>query len=139
MGRGSIGISVSNGQQRRTAAFLCDVRSGICDALGEVEPESASAGGLLDELADQAESDVPGTFPNWPSGCSREALTTCASAVPPTVREWLDLMLGPEFQASAFPATIAGIDPSSISAAEMADSGACLARRDARPGSISRH
>ncbi len=39
-GRGSIGISVSNHEQRLTAAFLCDLRSGICDALGEVEPES---------------------------------------------------------------------------------------------------
>jgi hypothetical protein len=119
-GRGSIGISVSNGQQRRTAAFLCDVRSGICDALGEVEPESASAGGLLDELAVQAEPECIRDVPELALGLLSGSLTTCPGMVPPTVREWLDLMLGPEFQASAVPATIAGIDPSSISAAEMA-------------------
>jgi hypothetical protein len=119
-GRGSIGLSVSNALERRTAAFLCDVRSGICDALGEVEPESATAGGLLDELEDQAESECARDVPDLALGLLSGSLTTCASAVPPTVREWLDLMLGPDFQASPVPATIAGIDPSSISAAEMA-------------------
>jgi hypothetical protein len=119
-GRGSIGLSVSNALHRRTAAFLCDVRSGVCDALGEVEPESETAGGLLDELEDQAESDCARNAPDLALGLLSGSLTTCAGAVPPTVREWLDLMLGPEFQASPVPATIAGIDPSSISSAEMA-------------------
>jgi hypothetical protein len=120
MGRGSVGISVSQGKQRRTAAFLCDVRSGICDALGEVEPESPTAGSLLDELADQAGSECARDVPELALGLLSGSLTVCADAVPPTVREWLDLMLGPEFQPSAFPATIAGIDPSSIPAPEMA-------------------
>jgi hypothetical protein len=119
-GRGSIGLSVSNAVERRTAAFLCDVRSGICDALGEVEPESDMAGGLLDELEDQADSDCARDAPDLALGLLSGSLTTCANAVPPTVREWLDLMLGPEFQASAVPATIGGIDPSSISTTEMA-------------------
>ncbi len=119
-GRGSIGLSVSNAHQRRTAAFLCDVRSGVCDALGEVEPESETAGGLLEELEDQAEADCARDVPDLALGLLSGSLTTCARVVPPTVREWLDLMLGPEFQASPVPATIAGIDPSSISAAEIA-------------------
>jgi hypothetical protein len=121
MGRGSIGISVSQGSQRRTAAFLCDVRSGICDALGEVETESATAGGLLDELGEQADSDCAHDVPDLALGLLAGSLTVSASKVPPTVREWLDLMLGPEFQARMLPATIAGIDPSSIHAAEMPD------------------
>jgi hypothetical protein len=119
-GRASIAISVTNGEQRRTAAFLCDVRSGICDALGEVEPESGAAGGLLDALEDQSETQCARDVPELALGLLSGSLTTCADAVPPTVREWLDLMLGPEFQPSAFPATISGIDPSSIPAAEMA-------------------
>ena len=119
-GRGSIGLSVASGLERRTAAFLCDVRSGICDAIGEVEPESPSAGALLDELADQAESDCIRNVPELALGLLSGSLTTSAGAVPPTVREWLDLMFGPEFQGSAFPATIPGIDPPSISAIEMA-------------------
>ncbi len=121
MGRGSIGISVSSGKQRTTTAFLCDVRSGVCDALGEVEPESPTAGSLLEELADQAGSECARDVPELALGLLSGSLTMCASAVPPTVREWLDLVLGPEFQPSPFPATIAGIDPSSIPAPEMSD------------------
>ena len=75
MGRGSIGISVSQGNERRTAAFLCDVRSGFCDALGEVEPESVAAGGLLDELAEQAESDCARDVPELALGLLAGSLT----------------------------------------------------------------
>jgi hypothetical protein len=120
-GRGSIGISVSQGNQRRTAAFLCDVRSGFCDALGEVEPESATAGGLLDLVAEQAESDCARDVPELALALLAGTLTVSANDVPPKVRDWLDLMLGPDFQARVLPATIVGIDPSSISAAEMLD------------------
>jgi hypothetical protein len=120
MGRGSIGISVSQGDQRRTAAFLCDVRSGFRDALGEVEPESATAGGLLDELADQAESECARDVPELALGLLAGSLTVSANEVPPKVRNWLDLLLGPGFQARVLPATIAGIDPCSIPAAAMA-------------------
>lgn len=120
MGRGSIGISVSHGNERRTAAFLCDVRSGFCDAMGEVEPESATAGGLLDELAEQAESNCARDVPELALGLLAGTLTASAHEVPPSVRDWLDLLLGRGFRARVLPATIAGIDPSSIPAAEMA-------------------
>jgi hypothetical protein len=121
MGRGSIGLSVSQGNQRRTAAFLCDVRSGICDALGEVEPESATAGGLLDDLAEQADSDCVHDVPDLALGLLAGSLTVSASEVAPTVREWIDLVLGAGFHARMLPATIAGIDPSSIRVSEMPD------------------
>jgi hypothetical protein len=120
MGRGSIGISVSQGNERRTGAFLCDVRSGFCDALGEVEPESAAAGGLLDELAEQAESDCARDVPELALGLLAGSLTVSANEVPPKVRDWLDRLLGAGFQARVLPATIAGIDPCSIPAAAMA-------------------
>src|SRR5262249_23207551 len=48
------------------------------------------------------------------------SLMISANAVSPTVQDWLDLMLGSDFQARALPATIAGIDPSSIPPALMA-------------------
>jgi hypothetical protein len=119
MGRGSIGISVSQGDQRRTAAFLCDVQSGCCDAMGEVEPESATAGGLLDELAEQAESECARNVPELALGLLAGSLTVSANEVPPKVRDWLDHLLGPGFQARVLPATIAGIDPCSIPASAM--------------------
>ena len=120
VGRGSIGISVSHGNERRTAAFLCDVQSGFCDALGEVEPESATAGGLLDELAGQADSECARDVPELALGLLAGSLTVSANVLPPKVRDWLDLVLGPEFQPRVLPVTIAGLDPCSIRAADMA-------------------
>src|SRR5260370_23446149 len=55
--RSSIVISVNQMGQRRTAAFLCDVQLGICDVVGEVEPESPSAGSLLEQLEQQPRSE----------------------------------------------------------------------------------
>ena len=72
-GRGSIVVSVNQSEQRRTAAFLCDVRLGICDVVGEVEPESPRAGGLIDALDPQPEGDSAEMFPSWHLACSREA------------------------------------------------------------------
>ena len=52
-GRSSIVISVNQMTQRRTAAFLCDLRRGIRDVVGDVEPESPWAGGLVDDVNNQ--------------------------------------------------------------------------------------
>jgi hypothetical protein len=119
MGRGSIGISVSQGPERRTAAFLCDVRSGFCDALGEIEDESATAGALLDDLAIEAGSGCAHDVPELAVRLLAGHLTISGKVIPPRVRDWLGLIFGPELRADELPPFIAGINPSSISAAEM--------------------
>ena len=72
-GPGSIVVSVTAREQRRTAAFLCDVRRGIRDVVGEVEPESPAAGGLIDALDQQPEGgcvrDVPELALGLLAGC----------------------------------------------------------------------
>ena len=72
-GRSSIVISVNQMAQRRTAAFLCDVKRGIRDVVGEVEPESPWAGGLLDDVNNQTGLTAPVTSRSWLSDCSRGA------------------------------------------------------------------
>jgi hypothetical protein len=119
LGRGSIVISVNHGAQRRTAAFLCDVQQGICDVVGEVECESPSAGGLLDDLDQQADADGARDVPELAIGLLAGSLMLCQRVVPPAVRDWIDGTLGREFQAEAFPAIIPGLDPSSIPGVEM--------------------
>jgi len=119
MGRGSVGISVSQGFERRTAAFLCDVRSGFCDALGEIEDESATAGALLDELANEAGSGCAYGVPELAVRLLAGNLKISENVIPLRVRDWLQIIFGPEFHADALPPTIAGIDPSSIPVAEM--------------------
>ncbi len=118
-GRGSIVVSVNQRDQRRTAAFLCDVRLGICDVVGEVEPESPRAGGLIDALDQQPEGDCARDIPELALGLLAGSLMLCEPAVPPPVRDWLLETLGPGFQPAGFPATIPGLDSSSLPQAEM--------------------
>jgi hypothetical protein len=119
MGRGSIGISVIQGLERRTAAFLCDVRSGFCDALGEIEDESATAGALLDELAEEAGPGCAHDVPELAVKLLAGHLTISENVIPARVRDWLGLIFGPGLRADELPPTIAGINPSSIPAAQM--------------------
>jgi hypothetical protein len=118
-GRGSIVVSVNERDQRRTAAFLCDVRLGICDVVGEVEPESPRAGGLIDALDRQPEGDCARDIPELALGLLAGSLMLCHQATPPSVRDWLLGTLGPGFQPAGFPTTIPGLDSSSIPQAEM--------------------
>jgi hypothetical protein len=118
-GRGSIVISVNRMRQRRTAAFLCDVQLGICDVVGEVEPESPWAGSLLDQLEQQPEADGARDVPELAKRLLAGSLMLCGATVKRGVRHWLDGTLGHEFQPAAFPATIPGLDPSSIPGDEM--------------------
>ena len=115
-GRGSIVVSVNQSQERRTAAFLCDVRLGIRDAVGEVEPESPRAGGLIDALN---EVDCAGDIPELALGLLAGSLMLCGPAVPTRVRDWLVGTVGPGLQPAGFRATIPGLNPSSLPQAEM--------------------
>jgi hypothetical protein len=118
-GRGSIVVSVNQSDQRRTAAFLCDVRQGICDVVGEVEPESPGAGSLIDALDQQPDGECARDIPELALGLLAGSLMLCKPTVPPSVRDWLLSTLGPGFQPAGFPATIPGLDPSSLAQAEM--------------------
>jgi hypothetical protein len=118
-GRGSIVVSVNQRDKRRTAAFLCDVRLGICDVVGEVEPESPRAGGLIDSLDQEPEGECARDIPELALGLLAGSLMLCGPNVPPPVRDWLLGTLGPGFQPAGLPATIPGLDPSSLAQAEM--------------------
>jgi hypothetical protein len=118
-GRGSIVVSVNHREQRRSAAFLCDVRLGIRDVVGEVEPESPWAGGLVDTLDQQAEGDCVRDAPELALGLLAGNLLLCGPSTPGSVRDWLLGTLGPGFQPAGFPATIPGLDASTIRQAEV--------------------
>ena len=119
LGRGSIVISINQRAQRRTAAFLCDVQRGICDVVGDVEPESARAGSLLDDVDQQSGADGARDVPELAVGLLAGSLMLCGPSVPPVVRDWIDGTLGPDFGPEAFPAKIPGVDPSAIPWVEL--------------------
>jgi hypothetical protein len=119
-GRGLIAVSISRGGERHTAAFLCDVRQGIRNVVGEAGPDSPRAGGLIDELDKQSDGDCARDVPELALGLLAGSLMLCGPTVPPAVRDWLSQTLGPGFQPAGLPATIPGLDVSSVHQAEMA-------------------
>ncbi len=118
-GCGSIAVSASQRGHRRTAAFLCDVRRGIRDAVGDVEPDSSSAGRLIDELSEQfgeaCVRDVPELALRLLAGC----LMLCGGDATSPVRDWLIGILGSDFRPAAFPATIPGVATPPIDSDDM--------------------
>ncbi len=118
-GCGSIAVSTSHSGQRRTAAFLCDVRRGIRDVVGDVEPESSSAGRLIDELSDQVGEVCVRDVPELAVGLLAGSSMLSGIDVQPVVRDWLVGILGPDLQTSGLPASLPAIGTASISDEEM--------------------
>jgi hypothetical protein len=118
-GWGSIAVSAIQGGQRRTAAFLCDVTRGIRDVVGDVEPESAGAGRLIEELSEQVGGlcvpDAPDLALRLLAGC----LMLNGGEVASPVRDWLLATLGPEFGPAAFPGSIPSISLPAIDSEEL--------------------
>jgi hypothetical protein len=119
-GRGTVVVSSSRMGQRRTAAFWCDVRSGILDAVGEVEPDSPSAGRLVDEWINQTGGDCASDVPELAVRLLGGSLHIGGATTPGHVREWVDGMLGTGFQPSGSMGIFPRDDTSSIADEEMA-------------------
>jgi hypothetical protein len=121
-GRG-IGAIVMSGvfaAQCRTAAFLCDVRRGIVDVFGEIEPETPARANLIEAL-----------YREWGAGCVRDVpelalgllagtLTLSGGLRPGAVREWLIGTVGPGFLPVELPAEVPGVEIASIPDDELA-------------------
>jgi hypothetical protein len=106
-GRASIAISAIWKAERRTAVFLCDVGRGITDAVGEVEAESPSAGGLLDDAkADAGSLGVEG-MPELALRLLAGSLSLNGPATARPVTEWLERTVGPSFEPRPLPAPTA--------------------------------
>jgi hypothetical protein len=118
-GRGTIVVSSSRMGQRRTAAFWCDVREGILDVVGEVEPETPSAGRLVEEWIDQTGGDCACDVPELAVRLLGGSLLLCGPRSPGPVRDWLDGLLGPAFQPSGLPGITPDPDASSMPEEEM--------------------
>jgi hypothetical protein len=118
-GCGSIAVSATQRGQRRTAAFLCDVQRGICDVVGDVEPEIPGAGRLIDELSEQVGEACVRNAPDLAIRLLAGCLMLGGVNVPSTVRDWLWGILGPDFRPVGFPASIPGSGSPSIASDEM--------------------
>ena len=112
-------VSVNQGAGRRTAGFLCDVRLGIRDVVGETGLGPVHAGGLIDALDTHAEGACARDKPELALSLLAGSLMLCGPAVPAPVRDWLSQTLGPGFEPAGLPATIPGVDIAPILQSEM--------------------
>jgi hypothetical protein len=118
-GRATIVVSVNQMHQRRTAAFLCDVQRGIRDVVGEVEPESDSAGGLIDAFDQQPAGDCARDVPELALALLAGSLMLTDVNATHAVGEWLLGTLGPDFRPAELPTVISDLNASSIDHEEM--------------------
>jgi hypothetical protein len=101
-GRGYIVLSATRSGQRATAAFLCDLRSGIADVSGQLEEETEQAGQLVDEVREQAGADAALAPPELALGLLAACLGLNAPPHSPTLLKWLGLTLGSQFECRPF-------------------------------------
>ncbi len=110
-GRATIVIAtVDDLGRRQTAAFLCDLRRGLLDAVGESDDGDPVALGLFEEWEARAEgraiADVPELAARFLIGCAR----LCDPEIPKSVRDWLEATLGSSEWATNPGATLPGPD-----------------------------
>jgi hypothetical protein len=118
-GRATIVVSVNQMHQRRTAAFLCDVERGIRDVVGEVEPESNGAGGLIDALNQQPTGDCLRDVPELALALLAGSLTLTDLDASHPVHDWLAGTLGPEFRPAELPTVIPDLHALAIDHEEL--------------------
>jgi hypothetical protein len=107
-GCGTIVISVRDDDHRRTAAFRCDVRLGILDVVGEVEPEHPYSGGLIDEWIERADGDYVPDVPELAVRLLGGCLGLNGPAAPAGVRAWVEGVVGPGGLPPGLPAIAPG-------------------------------
>jgi hypothetical protein len=118
-GRATIVVSVNHMHQRRTAAFLCDVDRGIRDVVGEVEPESDCAGGLIEAFDQPPGDDCARDSPELALALLAGTLRLTEVDADHPVREWLLGTIGPDFQPAELPAVFPDLNASAIDHDEM--------------------
>ena len=126
-GRGTIVISAIDGGYRRTAAFRCDVRRGIFDVVGEVEEEHPSAGSMIDEWAQRAESGDAVNSAELAVRLLEGCRILSGPQVPESVRTWLEATIGPLGLPTGMAATLPGPESEVLSDREL------LACAESRP------
>lgn len=118
-GRATIVISTSDRGERRTAAFHCDVRHGIIDAVGTVEEDDLAAGRMIDEAIADADAhhaaDAHELAVRLLEGCFRLTGPRLADHV----RDWFDATIGPASHATLPAPTLPGPDLDTIPDPEL--------------------
>ena len=120
-GRGTIVLSASASGYRRTAAFRCDIRRGLLDAIGEIEAEHPSAGGLIDQCIQEADAHSVVDTPELAARLLQGCFLLNGPEVPDHVQAWLDATIGPIRRPVGLAAALPEGERDAISDHEIAD------------------
>jgi hypothetical protein len=104
-GTGAIVVSTADGGGVSSAAFLCDVRKGILDVLGVADVDQAAEGDLYEQFMELSGGQWVEDAHELALGLLAGSLMLSGRSTPPSVRSWLDAMLGAGFHAGALLAT----------------------------------
>jgi hypothetical protein len=113
--------SGAGGGTHSSAAFLCDVRSGIREVFGQVAVAPAQADSFLDEVAAQSGGDCVRDLPRLAVGLLKGCLLLCGPDTTPALRYWLEATLGDDVAPRPFPIPFPDWDPASLVPDEMAE------------------
>ncbi|MCA1685607.1 MAG: hypothetical protein LC745_06395, partial [Planctomycetia bacterium] len=119
-GRGRIVLSASRDGRRATAAFLCDVSSGVIGLVGEIEPESPRADAAFEEITGGIVGDAVEGATGLAKGLLAGSLLLSGPATPPSWRFWVEATAGhlwPQPFRTEFP----GLAPEPRTPAETAE------------------
>jgi hypothetical protein len=122
-GVGAVALASVHGGRASVAAFLCDVRGGIRDVLGDPR-NGADADGdidLFDRFPELALSPCVEDVHALTIGLLAGGLLLSGRETPPAAREWLDATLGPGFHAGALLAARPEWSASAVAPAALAD------------------
>lgn len=119
-GRGTIVLSAIDRGFRHTAAFHCDVRRGILDAVGEVEEDHPSAGRMVDEWIRQGDEEYVLEAPELAVRLLEGCLRLSGPGLNGPVRAWLEATIGPIRLPMGAAATFPGPDSGATPDREMA-------------------
>ncbi len=122
-GRATIVIAtVDDLGRQQTAAFLCDVRRGLLDAIGESDESDPVDVGLFEEWESRADGraviDVPELAARLLVGCAR----LCSPEIPKPARNWLEATLGSSGFSTNPGATLPGPDLDPVANDRIAES-----------------
>lgn len=120
-GVGAIVVSTVRAGRSTSAAFLCDVRRGIRDALGVVGEGSEMEGERFDPFPELAAGPTAEDVPDLALGLLAGSLMISGRSTPPKARDWLDQTLGAGFHSGAFLAARAEWALAPISSAVLAE------------------
>ncbi|WP_165065929.1 hypothetical protein [Paludisphaera rhizosphaerae] len=113
-------VSVQSGRIS-SAAFLCDVRAGIRDVLGQVDDDPEADVDPLARFPELSLRPYVEDVPELAVGLLAGSLMLSGRETPPSVREWLDAILGRGFHPGLLPAARPEWAPGVLDAATLAD------------------